>query len=70
MKFKINKSYSPMTWVHQLVEDSKSRSGGVVEHHLIGAKLERRFKTIDIPNHPAHAGAVKQLEQAILKYQK
>jgi hypothetical protein len=42
--------------VHLIVENAKQRSGGVVEQHLVGAKLERRFRDIRIPNHPAHAG--------------
>lgn len=28
----------------------------MVEQHLVGAKLERRFKGIAVPNFPAHAG--------------
>ena len=40
-----------------LVEDAKQRSDGIVEHHLVGATLERRFKGIEIPNYPAHAGS-------------
>lgn len=42
--------------INLIVENAKQRSGGVVEQHLVGAKLERRFKDTEIPNHPAHAG--------------
>jgi hypothetical protein len=39
-----------------IVENAKQRSGGIVEQHLVGAKLERRFPQIQVSNHPAHAG--------------
>jgi len=42
-----------------IVESAKQRSGGVAEQHLVGAKLERRFKSITVPNYPAHAGDVQ-----------
>lgn len=56
LKLAINRRQSPSTWIHLIVENAKQRSGGVVEQHLVGAKLERRHKDISIPNHPAHAG--------------
>ena len=56
LKLAIDRRQAPSTWVHMIVENAKDRSGGVVEQHLIGAKLKRRFKSIPIPNHPAHAG--------------
>lgn len=56
LKLDIDRRQAPSTWVHTIVENAKQRSGGIVEQHLVGAKLERRFKQIDIPNHPAHAG--------------
>jgi DNA mismatch endonuclease (patch repair protein) len=56
LKMDIDRRQAPSSWIHMIVENAKQRSGGVVEQHLIGAKLERRFKGIDIPNHPAHAG--------------
>ncbi len=59
LKLDIDRRQAPTTWIHLIVENAKSRSGGVVEQHLIGAKLERRFKDIDIPNHPAHAADVQ-----------
>jgi hypothetical protein len=52
----IDRRHSPSTWVHMIVESAKKHSGGIVEQHLIGAKLQRRFKGVVIPNHPAHAG--------------
>ncbi|HXG65703.1 MAG TPA: DUF4928 family protein [Blastocatellia bacterium] len=56
LKLDIDRRQAPMTWVNLIVENAKNRSGGVVEQHLVGAKLVRRFKGIQVPNHPAHAG--------------
>lgn len=56
LKLDIDRRQAPTTWVNVIVENAKGRSGGIVEQQLVGAKLARRFKGIDIPNHPAHAG--------------
>lgn len=56
LKLDIDRRQAPSAWVHLIVENAKQRSGGVVEQHLIGAKLERRLKGIIVANHPAHAG--------------
>jgi hypothetical protein len=56
LKLDIDRRQAPSTWIHMIVENAKQRSGGVVEQHLVGAKLQRRFQGITIPNHPAHAG--------------
>ncbi|NJN94330.1 MAG: DUF4928 family protein [Anaerolineales bacterium] len=56
LKLDLDRRQAPTAWVNLIVENAKQRSGGVVEQHLVGAKLERRFKHIEIPNHPAHAG--------------
>ncbi len=55
LKLQIDRRQAPSSWVQLIMENAKDRSGGVVEQHLVGAKLERRFKT-QIPNYPAHAG--------------
>lgn len=55
LKLNIDRRQSPTAWIKLIVENAKNRSGGVVEQHLIGAKLARRFRQSDIPNHPAHA---------------
>jgi len=71
LKLDIDRRQSPTTWIHLIVENAKSRSGGIVEQHLIGAKLERRFKGINIPNYPAHAADVQTARDgdfAISKY--
>lgn len=56
LKLDVDRRQAPTAWVNLIVENAKQRSGGVVEQHLVGAKLERRFEDIEIPNHPAHAG--------------
>jgi hypothetical protein len=56
LKLDLDRRQAPATWIHTIVESAKLRSGGVVEQHLVGAKLERRFKGLTIPNHPVHAG--------------
>jgi hypothetical protein len=63
LKLDIDRRQSPTTWVKVIVENAKGRSGGVVEQQLVGAKLARRFKGMEIPNHPAHAGD-RQTERA------
>jgi hypothetical protein len=55
LKLDIDRRQTPSFWINLIVENAKDRSGGVVEQHLVGAKLERRFKEIDIANFPAHA---------------
>jgi hypothetical protein len=55
LKLNIDRRHAPSSWVNLIVENAKQRSGGVVEQHLVGAKLEKRFDDLDIPNHPAHA---------------
>ena len=56
LKLDIDRRQAPTTWISLIVENAKERSSGVVEQHLVGAKLEKRFKGIAVPNHPAHAG--------------
>lgn len=63
LKLEIDRRQSPTTWINIVIENAKGRSGGVVEQHLIGAKLARRFGEVDVPNHPAHAGD-EQTERA------
>jgi hypothetical protein len=55
LKLNIDRRHSPSAWVRQILENSKEHSSGIVEQHLVGAKLQRRFKEIEISNHPAHA---------------
>ena len=39
-----------------ILDKAKGKSGGVVEQHLVGAKLQQRHPEITIPNNPGHAG--------------
>lgn len=55
LKLDIDRRQAPTAWVHMIVENAQRRSGGVVEQHLVGAKLARRFTGFDVPNFPAHA---------------
>lgn len=56
LKLTVDRNAAPATWVRSIVENAKQRSGGVVEQHLIGAKLQAAFPDITVANHPAHAG--------------
>lgn len=56
LKLDIDRRQSPATWIGEIVSNAKGRSGGVVEQQLVGAKLAKRYTTVEIPNHPAHAG--------------
>lgn len=56
LKLDIDRRQAPTAWIHLIVENAKQRSSGIVEQHLVGAKLERRFRGARVPNHPAHAG--------------
>lgn len=50
-----DRQQSPATWITAILDKAKGRSGGVVEQHLVGAKLQRRHPEIHVPNHPGHA---------------
>jgi len=63
LKLDVDRRQAPTTWVNLLIENAKGRSGGVLEQHLVGAKLARRFRHFSLPNHPAHAGD-RQTERA------
>lgn len=55
LKLDVNRLESPSAWIHLILEKSKGISGGIVEQHLVGAKLQKRFEGCLIPNHPAHS---------------
>lgn len=59
LKLDINRRQSPAKWIQSILENAELRSGGIVEQHLVGAKLEKRYKNIQIPNYPAHAADVQ-----------
>jgi hypothetical protein len=55
LKLDIDRRQTPTAWISLVVENAEGRSGGIVEQHLVGAKLERRFKGKTVSNHPARA---------------
>jgi hypothetical protein len=59
IKVNCDRQQSPAFWIASILEKAKGRSGGVVEQHLVGAKLQRRHPEIAIPNHPGHAADVQ-----------
>lgn len=61
LEMDLERRAAPSFWVQQILIRVKGKSGGIVEQHLIGAKLERRYasENIRIPNHPAHAGDIQ-----------
>jgi hypothetical protein len=56
LKVNCDRQLAPAKWVGNILLEAKGRSGGKVEQHLVGAKLERRHPDVDIPNNPSHAG--------------
>jgi hypothetical protein len=56
LKLAFDRRHGPTAWMHLIIESAKDHSGGIVEQHLVGAKLERRFAGQTIENYPAHAG--------------
>jgi hypothetical protein len=56
LKINCNRAHSPATWVGSILREAEGKSGGRVEQHLVGAKLQRRHPDRSIPNFPGHAG--------------
>ncbi|HEV3316594.1 MAG TPA: DUF4928 family protein [Candidatus Angelobacter sp.] len=57
LKIDCNRQSSPAVWVNTILKKAQGRSGGKVEQHLVGAKLQERYLTkILVPNFPGHAG--------------
>ena len=59
LKIDIDRSQSPTYWIKLILSQATGRSGGVLEQHLVGAKLAQRYPETSIPNHPAHAADVQ-----------
>jgi hypothetical protein len=55
IKISCDRHQSPAKWVASILDKAKGRSGGIVEQHLVGAKLQQRHPGIVIPNNPGHA---------------
>jgi len=56
IKINCDRQLSPSAWISSILEKARGRSGGVVEQHLIGAKLQKRHPKIGVSNQPSHAG--------------
>jgi hypothetical protein len=63
LKVQCPRAKSPAAWISAIIAQAKGRSGGVVEQHLIGAKLEERFPQADVANFPGHAGDAQTSRQ-------
>lgn len=59
LKISLDRHQSPLEWVRRILEEAKNKSGGVVEQHLVGAKLQKRHANIAVPNFPGHAADVQ-----------
>lgn len=59
LKIRFERQHSPIEWIHKILEEAKGKSGGVVEQHLIGAKLEKRHSDVEVANFPSHAADVQ-----------
>jgi len=59
LKVSCDRQHSPVAWIGSILEQAKGRSGGKVEQHLVGAKLEKRFPSAQIHNNAGHAGDVQ-----------
>lgn len=59
LKVSCNRQLSPATWIRLILQEAKGKSGGEIEQHLVGAKLQTRLPEREVPNYPAHAGDVQ-----------
>jgi Domain of unknown function (DUF4928) len=59
IKIACDRQWAPSAWIQSILEEAKGKSGGKVEQHLVGAKLQTRHPKIKIPNHPGHAADVQ-----------
>ena len=55
IRINCDRQLAPSEWINSILQKAQGRSGGVVEQHLIGAKLQKRHPTRSIPNFPSHA---------------
>ncbi len=56
LRINCDQQLSPDAWIGAILAVAKDRSGGKVEQHLVGAKLQTRHPEADVPNHAGHAG--------------
>ncbi len=55
VRLRLDQNLSPWAWIRQILDATRDRSFGIVEQHLVGAKLEARFPNQNFPTLPAHA---------------
>lgn len=59
LRISCDRQLSPTAWIQFILEEGKGKSGGKIEHHLVGAKLQMRLPEREVPNYPGHAGDVQ-----------
>lgn len=69
IKVNCDRQQSPAFWIASILEKAKGRSGGVVEQHLVGAKLQRRHPEIAIPTTPDTLQTCKPVGLGTSRYQ-
>lgn len=55
IKIRLSWNESPQEWLRQILSASRERSKGIVEQHLVGAKLQMRFPHLELPVVSAYA---------------
>jgi hypothetical protein len=50
MKIKLRADFSPVSWIKTILEKRRTRSCDRVARHLVGAVLELRFPSIQVPS--------------------
>jgi hypothetical protein len=48
MNIELNPSHSSSTWIKDILKSTQQSSNGRVEHHLVGATLQSRYKNLPI----------------------
>jgi hypothetical protein len=59
IKIACDRQWAPSAWIQLILEEARGKSGGKVEQHLVGAKLQERHPKIEIANYPGHAADVQ-----------
>jgi hypothetical protein len=64
LKVSCNRTHSPSAWLRSILQEAEGKSGGRVEQHLVGAKLQKRHPEVIVPSYPGHAGDAQTGRQA------
>ena len=59
IRLALDRQDSPQSWVKNILASARAKSGGSVEQHLVGAKLQKRHPEVEVPAFPASAGDVQ-----------